>query len=365
MALPLIGPENSCPGVQSLVLSLQARRDSHESSGLDYIRTRGAYQSFEFLDPTRVPYWHPENGWQIYNQSNFVFHYADLADDPNIITAKQSRTRPRVGIRYQPVETFTLRMAWSRSFRPPVWSDHFAACSRPPPYPFCDTSTISSFSGFDPYHPDGPTEFSIPFRSTVRQAYNTDVKNEYSDAYSVGFDWTPAAIPGLRWTVDWSKVDFTNRIEDGIAVAFMAQLRPELILNHPQVVTRNASGEIESMLFLPININEKYSELIDTSLLFSFNTSFGRFTPGIAYTRILADQIQVGPTEESRLEFAGTLEGPDEYQLEGSLAGSGTSFPPACSFTTRLRRSTIGRDIAVARYSRFRAATMPRFPTNT
>ena len=100
----------------------------------------------------------------------------------------------------------------------------------------------------------------------------------------------------------------------------MAQLRPELIMNHPQVVTRDANGEIESLLFLPINLNEKYSELIDTSLQYTFDTGFGSFTPGIAYTRVLADRVQVGPSEESRLEFAGTMEGPDEYQLEGSLS---------------------------------------------
>ena len=70
----------------------------------------------------------------------------------------------------------------------------------------------------DPYHPDGPTEFSLPFGGVIRQVYNTDLKNEFSDTYSVGFDWAPLAIPGLRWTVDWSKTDFTNRIENGHAV---------------------------------------------------------------------------------------------------------------------------------------------------
>ena len=322
LALPLIGPENSRPGVHSLILSLQARRDENESTASAYMGTRGAYLSFEFLDPLPVPYWHPEQGWLIYEQRQWAFHYADVVHDFNYTTAKQSRTSPSVGLRYQPVESFTMRTRWTRAFRAPVWSDQFQTCIDPPPDSFCspDTRFRSSFSGVDPYHPDGPTEFSLPFGSVIRQVYNTELKNEYSDTYSVGFDWTPATIPGLRWTVDWSKTDFTNRIHDGVEIAFMAQLRPELVMNHPQVVTRDANGEIESMLFLPININEKYSELIDTRLQFSFDTAFGNFTPGIAYTRVLADHIQIGPTDESRLEFAGTMEGPDEYQLEGSLS---------------------------------------------
>ena len=323
LALPFVGADNARPGVHSLILSLQARYDDNQSRGSAYMGTRGAYRGFEFLDPQPIPYWHPEDGWLIYNQTRFTFYYDNVVHDFNYTTTKQSRTSPSVGLRYQPTEDFTLRTRLSRSFRPPVWSDQYATCIDPPPESFCspDTRFRSSFpTGLDPYHPNGPTEFELPFGAVIRQVYNTELKNEFSDTVSVGFDWSPAAIPGLRWRVDWSETDFTNRIEDGVAVAFMAQLRPELIMNHPQVVTRNAAGDIESLLFLPININAKYSELLDASLQYSFSTAFGSFTPRLAYTRVLADHIQVGPTEESRLEFAGTMEGPDEYQLEGSLS---------------------------------------------
>ena len=322
VALPLVGPENSRPGLHSLILSLQARRDENESTASAYIGTRGAYLSFEDLDPLPVPYWHPEDGWQIFNQRQFVFHYADVVHDFNYTTSKQSRTSPSIGLLYRPTESFTLRTRWSRAFRPPVWTDQYATCIDPPPDSFCspDTRFRTSFpESLDPYHPDGPTQFSLPFGGVIRQVYNTDLKNEYSDTLSAGFEWVSESIPGLHWTVDWSKTEFTNRIEDSVAVAFMAQDRPELILNHPQVVTRNAAGDIESLLFLPININEKYSELVDVSLQYNFSTAFGSFTPRIAYTRVLADHIQVGPTDESRLEFVGTMVGPDEYQLEGSL----------------------------------------------
>ena len=251
-----------------------------------------------------------------------MFHYEDVVHDFNYTTAKQSRTSPSIGLHYKPIEELALRTRWSRSFRPPVWSDQYATCIDPPVDSFCspDTRFRSSFpESLDPYHPDGPTQFSLPFGGVVRQVYNTELKNEYSDTVSIGLEWLPEAIPGLRATLDWSETDFTNRIEDGVAVAFMAQDRPELILNHPQVVTRNADGEIESLLFLPINVNEKYSELVDVSLQYNFSSAYGVFTPGFGYMRILADHIQIGPTDESRLEFAGTLEGPDEYQIEGSL----------------------------------------------
>ena len=320
--LPLIGPENSLPGVRSLMLSLQARRDENEQSGSSYMGSRGAYQRFEWLDPVLHSYWHPDLGWQIYEQRQFRFHYADVVHDANFNTLKQSRTSPSLGLRYQPAESFTLRARWSRSFRPPVWSDQFATCIDPPPTSFCspDTRFRTNYTGLDPYHPDGPTEISIPFGDVIRQVYNTDLKNEHSDTYSVGFDWAPLEIPGLRWTVDWSKTEFTNRIEDSVAIQFMAQKRPELVMNHPQLITRDEQGNIVSILFQPINVNAKLSEILDTTVQYSFETAYGRFTPRIGYARILADYVQISDEETSRIDFAGTQLGPDEYQLEGSLS---------------------------------------------
>ena len=57
-----------------------------------------------------------------------------------------------------------MRSRWTRAFRAPVWSDQFQTCIDPPPDSFCspDTRFRSSFSGVDPYHPDGTTEFSLP-----------------------------------------------------------------------------------------------------------------------------------------------------------------------------------------------------------
>lgn len=322
LALPLVGEANARKWLHSLILSLQARRDQSESRGSAYIGTRGAYIRFEFLDPDPIPYWHPEDGWLIYEQTRFVFHYEDVVHNFNYMTTKQTRTSPSIGLQYKPTENFTLRTRLSRAFRPPVWSDQFLTCIDPPPTSFCspDTRFRASWSGLDPYHPDGPTEISLPFGSAWYQEYNTDLKNEYSDTLSVGFDWVMPELSGLRWTFDWSKTDFTNRIEDRTAVAFMAQLRPQLILNHPQVVTRNAAGEIESLLFLPININSKVSELFDTSVQWDVSTNYGVFTPRIAYNRVLEDSIQIGPSDESRLNFAGTMEGPNEYQIEGSVS---------------------------------------------
>ena len=68
----------------------------------------------------------------------------------------------------------------------------------------------------------------------------------------------------------------------------MAQQRPELVMNHPQLITRDEQGNIVSILFQPINANAKLSEILDTSLQYSFESAYGQFTPRIGYARILA-----------------------------------------------------------------------------
>ena len=165
LALPIVGERNARPGINSLVLSLQARRDIY--------KTEGAAGG---VDP-------------VYDRVNQRWTYPG---EPNIIDVEHSATSPRLGIQYGPTEDFSLRASWSESFRPPVWGDLFSL-TNPTFYTF--------WTYVDPYEPSGNTA-PISIRSTLaRNSVSTNP--EYSENVSFSFDWTPAALPGFRWTVDW------------------------------------------------------------------------------------------------------------------------------------------------------------------
>ncbi|WP_446830515.1 TonB-dependent receptor [Candidatus Foliamicus sp.] len=277
-AVPLVGERNARPGLDSLVLSLQARRDTYKTEGAD-----GG------VDP-------------VYDYVNARWTYPG---EPNIIDVKQSATSPRFGIQYGPTEEFVIRGSWSESFRPPVWGDLFSL-TNPTFYTF--------WSYVDPFEPSGSTEPIIIPSTLARNA--TDTKSEHSENTSFSFDWTPAGLPGFRWTLDWSKIEFFDKIEN---VGGLFRDYPEVIFALPDVVERDAEGN--ATLFRrsrPINIASKTSEIITTEFAFNFNTSWGDFTPRLMYTRVLDETFQI--TEDSEpIRREGTVLGSDKYRLSGQL----------------------------------------------
>ena len=141
LAFPIIGPDNARPGLRSLVLSIQARRDTYKT-----IAANGGQQCCDYEDAVGYRYV-PGEGWITIDSSTSSYR-----GTPNIIEVKNSATSPRIGVQYKPVETFTARAAWSRSFQPPPLDEVF---NRHDGYRY-------TWRSVDPYHPDGSLE-RVPY----------------------------------------------------------------------------------------------------------------------------------------------------------------------------------------------------------
>ena len=293
LAFPIVGPDNARPGLRSLVLSVQARRDTYKSTGV--AGGLGAWSSEPAIGYSYVP----GEGWKPYE-------YADWfqSGTPNIVEVNKGATSPRLGLQYKPVETFTARAAWSRSFKPPSFSELF------------HKNDASGGMGYfrDPYHPDGRTGFML--YPVYRASFNLDIQPEFSDNFSIGLDWSPERIPGLRWTADWSRVDFTDKITLTNNLIFF---EPEIAFMVPEIVQRDANGYVTLINSLRINLAEKVSEIVDTRLEYAFDTRLGNFTPRLHYTRVLDEFFRITPDSE-RVDRVGKVGGSDKYRLTGSLS---------------------------------------------
>ena len=295
LALPFVGKENARPGLQELVLSLQARRDTYKAQGA----AGGVSREIVGFGSTRRVFI-PGQGWtdQVSRRPN----YGNVGS-PDLIETSQSDTSPRVAIRYAPTQKLALRAAWSQSFRPPVFSDQF------------NTREPSEMGGYyvDPYHPDG---IATPIQPPVnRSSFNTEIRSEISDNYSLGFDWSPSSLPGLRWTVDWSRINFTDKIDHASNLLFN---HPEIAFAIPEIVERDADGYITLINDTQLNLAKKVSELLDTRLEYGFVTSAGDFTARLNYTRVLDEYFQVAEDGE-KVARQGTASGSNEYKLSGAL----------------------------------------------
>jgi len=299
----LFGENNRRTGLHSLILTLQARYDVSEAEG-----SIGGYS--QHVIPVRWYYWDPDTGFDFVVNDRF---WRTRTIDPNLVTARDGRLSPRIGFQYQPNAGLTLRAAWRRSFKAPVWSDQFSPRDEGNPSIYA-----SGWRGkvIDPYDPDGPTEITQDLGVTqVFVPSNPEIESEYSDYWSLDFEWAPESLPGLRWSMEWSLVDVSNRVRSSSAWFYN---NPEWILNHPHVAVRNERGDLVQVKSIDINIAADYNEIVTGELEYSFDTRFGTFTPRVGYTRYLDDYTQV-VDEAPRDENIGTQNGLDEYKWQGSV----------------------------------------------
>lgn len=279
LAFPLVGDGNARPLLHSLLLNLQARYDSYDATGA----VGGV---------TRV------------RQSGRWVHVGE----PNIVTLTHTHTSPRIGVRYEPTENLALRASWAESFRPPVFSDTFHIVE-----PREDTVYVQ-----DPYDvPGGPAclAFGCPVRRATVYGVGDDLSPEIADTYALSLDWRPDALPGLRWTVHWSNVDFTDKIEYSYNLLFSD---PEVAFTLPEIIERDPEGNAIRAFARFINLSEKVSEILTTELEYRFVNDFGAFRPKLSYTRVLDEHFTIIPGGEP-ISRVGTTWGSNEFGLVGSL----------------------------------------------
>lgn len=291
ISFPIIGPANSRPWVHSLILSLQARHDSYETEGaqggVDRVREVGSRS-----------YYVPGTGWTAFPAA--VYHDEG---DPNLIQNKRSNTSPRVALRYQPTDELSFRAAWSESFRPPVFRDQFTTRD----------SIESTWYLVDPYSPDGNTDYQLlPVTSYFA---NPNLRSELADNYSLGMEWLPATLPGFRLALDWSRIDFTNKIESSFNLFYSF---PEVAFKIPEIAQRDDDGYITNINEADLNLAEKINEVANAELEYAFGTRIGGFLAKLSYMRVLRESFR-STTESDVVSQLGTAGGSNEYELTGSV----------------------------------------------
>lgn len=114
---------------------------------------------------------------------------------------------PRLGLVYAPVADLTLRGTWSRSFKAP--------------------SLFQQYIGYNTFLLPAAAFGAGPAGTTVLFASggNPDLKPERARSWTLGFDFKPAAIPGLTFSATWFDVRYKDRVMQPIAGSIAAAFR--------------------------------------------------------------------------------------------------------------------------------------------
>jgi len=245
LSVPLIDEPNQTRLARQLILNLQARYDSYKQSGADG---------------------------------------SDDNDDPNVVEARFSAVSPRVALAYKPVEALVLRTAWSRGFRAPTFSRLFDATPFPESF-----ATLPFLRFFDPLAPGGPAEV----RTGLIRRGNPDLVPERSTQWDIGFTWIPDSVPNLSVSVDYSYIDYEDRIVSGGAV--FRDLPPEVLAPRSDLVIRDADGNAITQVWTPINEYRRVSEDLAVDVAYRHDAKWGTFEPGINFAKVIQLEDQYSP----------------------------------------------------------------------
>ena len=261
-SVPVFGKDNALPGIPGLVFTASARRD-------DYV-VKGSLEN-------------DADGNPILTESNFA------------------STSLGFGVKWDITDTFSIRVKSDQGFRAPTVNDLFGGTSRR----FLFSAYDPLINGFVPgsFQEIGP---------------NPGLKPEHSDNLTVGFEWRPSFAQGLSIVLDYSTIDFQDRIASS---SELSQLLPtEIYGNLPQFFERDpTTGVLIGSYSRSVNISRRESRTLDVQVSWQIDTqNLGSFTPGIYY-HFVDDMFDQVTADAPKARFVGEFVGIDKRKIQAQM----------------------------------------------
>jgi iron complex outermembrane recepter protein len=180
-----------------------------------------------------------------------------------------AKTDPRFGVFWAPLDEVGIRAAFSTSFRAPN------------PYEQLTASSASTAYAIGPYPlPNGTSGNVLAFG-------NQTLNPETSHNLTLGADYQPVAVPGTRLTVNYFRIDYSNRItqspfgptvftnpqvygpliqqfsSDAAAAAFLASLNPPQTLFDATAAGTGLTGVRYGFPYGDLNATKQITEGFD------------------------------------------------------------------------------------------------------
>ena len=260
-SVPIVGDANARPGVHRLTLYAAGRYDEYEIEGpFEGILAPASQRTFD----------------------DFV---------------------TKLGVVYYPVENLKLRATWGQAFLAATLPELFGP--------------VNEYTFFRFLDPLNPVENGGPFASifpTTVLGGNPDLQPQTSETTTLGFEYSPAGLPGLYLSVTWSETEFEDLIGSlSSAFGWPPVYAFENWQQFPDQIKRDADGVLTYVSLQDVNLSARTSEAVDLDVRYEFDTTLGDFAVGILGTNTLALETVSGPGVDPVAQ-EGTNQGPVEYK---------------------------------------------------
>ena len=149
-----------------------------------------------------------------------------------------------------------------------------------------------------------------------------------TESISVGFDYRPSAVPGLRIRADYSDLEVQDRVAS--AGELQRLLPTEVYASLTQFFTYDDDGNLTRIDFAPINVSNSNSETVNADISYAFETAWGRFEPGMNIDYVI-ERTDQATADSDPVDNVGTSVGVDRYLAQARL---GWENGPWSSFMT-------------------------------
>lgn len=239
---------------------------------------------------------------------------------------------PKFGVLWTPIDGFTLRSSYGKSFR------------APPMYHLVDM--ISEVSIVDYIDPGVPSGRSVAARVG---GFSSDLGPEESTSWSIGVDLLPKFAPGLNARVTYYDIEYTGRIAaprpelDTSTLEFydyplpvernvdLAQLQawisqaPFGLFNYTVFTPTGSHSELEDVTVVlktfPTNTSASRARGIDADASYNFAVGESRWMASVNANYILGSKDQFSPLRPSVKTYDRIFQ-PAELRMRGGLVWS-------------------------------------------
>jgi iron complex outermembrane recepter protein len=208
-------------------------------TGTDSILTRNIKSVFAEL---LIPLFGEENATAGFHRLSL--NIAGRIDDYSDVG---STTNPKFGLSWQPVEDLKIHASYGESFRAPLLTNIFSAGG----------SNLFIQNYFDPTANGG---VGATVQGVAVSGGNLNLKPETAKTWSFGLDYSPSAMPGAQFNINYFNIKYENQI-----VSYLSNLnvlRQESLFS--PVILRGAAAQAKiAQLVAETNVNGSLSRVIN------------------------------------------------------------------------------------------------------
>ncbi len=290
LTAPLISAANARRGFWGLDLQASYRRDTTRT------RTREMTANNVFVPSPDGP-------------------FPDVPFQTNEVTGNQYT----LGFRYMPAQHLALRVSYGEGILPPS-SLQLSVLNLDPGF-------INFFGVIDPKRGGMPITSSTVEKFLYSSGGSLLLRPEQSQSWSAGAIITPESLPGLRISVDYTRIEKTDEI-GSLNMQVLIDLEdsfPGRIARNPLTPADQAlgytGGTIRDLDAGSVNIAHSLVEALDIQADYTWETRFGAFAAHVIAT-VQPHLLQQAASDRDEIDSVGYRDGPLKWRANAGLRWS-------------------------------------------